>query len=253
MIAAVVSLALQEAPVPIVTVTASRGFPSAIREQVRRYSTCVSDSTNASLHAAGGVSEASRIRQIAEQARRDCAALRETLAAESDRALAKDGWSERKRQAAVEDAFADAGREGDRLADRIDQMTPAGARPAAPAAGAPVALATREDPIGGLHIPDEIAPAIVPYMTCQLQSHGVRIGPPGAQAVQSPQQQGMDCSVVRKRAAQQAERLLDRQGRGSARERRAFVERVLANADAFVAQAAAPPSASPGTSHAPHQ
>jgi hypothetical protein len=116
------------------------------------------------------------------------------------------------------------------------------AMPIAPAAE-PAPLVRREKLEGRLVIPDEIAPAIVPYMTCQLLAHGVRIGPPGAaQAIPTAEQRQADCSGARQEAARRAERLLEQRGRGNAAERQAAVERVLASADAFVAQTAPPAS-----------
>jgi hypothetical protein len=60
------------------------------------------------------------------------------------------------------------------------------------------------------------------------------MGPPGAQTVPTPGQLGADCSGARRESARLAERLLKRQRRGSAAERRAFVEKVLASVDDFV-------------------
>lgn len=110
---------------------------------------------------------------------------------------------------------------------------PAGA-PSGSVAEARRPVLTSDVPMARLTIPDEVAPAVAPYLRCQLLSHGVRMGPPGAQTVPTPGQLGADCSGARRESARLAERLLKRQRRGSAAERRAFVEKVLASVDDFV-------------------
>lgn len=98
-------------------------------------------------------------------------------------------------------------------------------------------------PLATLNIPDEIAPAILPYSDCQLASRGVRNGPPGpGQTVPPPEQLGANCSGERETARRQGENRLRDLGRGTPAERRAYVERVLAQVDRF---AAAVPSSSP--------
>jgi hypothetical protein len=52
-----------------------------------------------------------------------------------------------------------------------------------------------------------------------------------------PEQLGADCSEARARAARRAEAMLRDQRRGTAAERRAFVERVLVDVDNFSAAA----------------
>jgi len=98
-------------------------------------------------------------------------------------------------------------------------------------------------PLGTLNIPDEIASAILPYFDCEMASRGVPLGPPGAQTLPPPGRLGADCSEIRARAALRAEAMLRDQRRGTAVERRAFVERVLVNVHSFVAVAGPPPRA----------
>jgi hypothetical protein len=123
---------------------------------------------------------------------------------------------------------------------------------AAPAPAEPAPQTTvRAVRMGSINIPDEIAPAIVPYFDCQMASHGVRQGPPGsAQIIPPPEQFGASCSEARLHSARRAESMLRAQHRGSANQRRVFVERVLANVDTFVAAAGMPPPAPEVKTHA---
>jgi hypothetical protein len=111
----------------------------------------------------------------------------------------------------------------------------------APPSDDPVTVITREEAGRRLVIPDEIAPAVLPYMTCQLAAHGVTLGPPGAERIPAAEQRGADCSTVRKEAARNAERMLEQRGRNDAVERRAIVEHVLAKVEAFAAMSAPTP------------
>ena len=100
---------------------------------------------------------------------------------------------------------------------------------------------TSTSQLARLDIPDEIAPAILPYMGCRLGSAGIplrssRDGPEVAPAVAV----GADCTASRGEAARRAEAMLRAQRRGSRSERLAFVERVLASVDEFVTTSLAP-------------
>ena len=86
-----------------------------------------------------------------------------------------------------------------------------------------------------LDIPDEIAPAILPYVSCRLASAGIplrssRDGPEETPTVAV----GAGCTESRAEAARRAEAMLRAQRRGSRSERRVYVERVLSNVDDFV-------------------
>lgn len=114
---------------------------------------------------------------------------------------------------------------------------------------APIRLpsSTSTSQVASLHIPDEIAPAVLPYMSCRLGSAGVplrrsRDGADVAPAVAV----GADCSDSRAEAARHAEAMLRAQRRGSRSDRRAFVERVLLSIDDFVTTTLAPPPAEEG-------
>ena len=92
-----------------------------------------------------------------------------------------------------------------------------------------------------LRIPDEIAPAVVPYMGCLLARDGVEVRgkidprPPGVS-------KGADCAPFRKRAAKDAHVLLKRQGMRSRAERTAFIERTLTSIENFPKPGATPPT-----------
>jgi hypothetical protein len=125
----------------------------------------------------------------------------------------------------------------------IDSMIVVAALAAAGQAAAPAPVVRQAVPVARLSIPDEIAPAVTPYLNCRLLSQGVRLGAPGDQRIPTPAQLGADCSAARREAARQGERLLKQQGRRSASHRRIFVEKVLAQVDDFVATSMSPPSA----------
>jgi hypothetical protein len=94
----------------------------------------------------------------------------------------------------------------------------------------------RRVPIGTLVIPDEIAPAVVPYMSCLYASRGIAISSNGVRE-RPVVAEGADCVPHRERAARRAERMLRDQGSGSRDERRAYVEAVLGRLEAFVVEA----------------
>jgi len=103
-----------------------------------------------------------------------------------------------------------------------------------------------------LDIPDEIGPAIVPYVQCLMASRGVeQRASVGGPVVRPVAPVGSDCTSVRTQAARRAEDMLRAQGRGGLAERRAFVERVLISVEDFVA-GGQPPSRLPDrNAHAP--
>jgi hypothetical protein len=97
-------------------------------------------------------------------------------------------------------------------------------------ADAPFRLPVREN--RGIHIPDEIAPAVLPYAGCIMAREGVRVvgeldpRPPGVG-------RGADCSSYRKKAAEDADVILERIRFGSREERAAFIEKTLRSMDDF--------------------
>jgi hypothetical protein len=100
-------------------------------------------------------------------------------------------------------------------------------------------------PLGGFQIPDEVAPALAPYMNCRLASLGVPVYTSGREKLIRPPRgigKGSDCTAVRTKAAQDADGMLKRANRGSRAERAALIERVLVSIDEFNP---APPLPSP--------
>jgi hypothetical protein len=97
--------------------------------------------------------------------------------------------------------------------------------PAEPVARESVVSAT-------LDIPDEIAPAVVPYMMCLLGSAGIEMRREG-QAVAPAAEKGADCSGQRKLAAERADKMLKQAGRGDREARTAFIEKTLVSMERF--------------------
>lgn len=109
----------------------------------------------------------------------------------------------------------------------------------------------RAVPMERLEIPDEIAPAVVPYMRCLMGSRGVPEGRPGTAAARAPSAApGTDCTPVRAAAARNAEAMLAAQHRGTPQERTALIERTLGSIDGFATHFAPPASPSEGKPNA---
>ena len=87
---------------------------------------------------------------------------------------------------------------------------------------------------GPLNIPDEIAPAVMPYMACLTAAKGspLRNGPSGPEFMPGRFKVGQDCSLVRTEAAQNSDRLL--RGSTSKKGRAKLIETTLSSIDGFV-------------------
>ena len=94
----------------------------------------------------------------------------------------------------------------------------------------PVVVET-DVPVGSIEIPDEIIPAIVPYVMCTSFSRGIRII---SENVEIPPtvEKGADCSEQRKKSAQLADKMLQQQGNANKADRMRFIETALASIDA---------------------
>jgi hypothetical protein len=103
-----------------------------------------------------------------------------------------------------------------------------------------VAMQPRLQAMQRFQIPDEIAPAIVPYVGCLLASRGVEVRgslDPRPRNVEK----GADCSGHREAAERNADALLRNIGGRNGAERKAMIEATLAGADDFVRGSHLPP------------
>lgn len=85
-------------------------------------------------------------------------------------------------------------------------------------------------------IPDELVPAIFPYLMCLNASAGIPMYKGNREAVIPPPPgigKGSDCTGMRREAARRGDELLKARGHGDAAERQAFIERELEQVDNF--------------------
>ena len=99
----------------------------------------------------------------------------------------------------------------------------------------------REVPLGTLNIPDEVAPAVLPYLECLYGSRGIQFRSRDGTPQSSATPRGADCTAQRREAADHADRLLRNRSLGNASRRTEYVEIVLTRVDDFVSDAATPP------------
>jgi len=107
----------------------------------------------------------------------------------------------------------------------------------APATGSPTER--RAVPEASMTIPDELVPAVVPYMGCLMARDGTDVRgsfDPRPRDVQ----RGGDCTGYREQAVQRADAILRRIGGRSAEARHAYIEQTLTAAEAFQAASTAP-------------
>jgi hypothetical protein len=91
----------------------------------------------------------------------------------------------------------------------------------------PVRTVTMSEKRGSLDIPDEIAPAVVPFMMCRLRAAGVRVRRPDGTIPESATPSGEDCTPVRSAAKRNAITMLKQKGIKPKGGRESFVERTL--------------------------
>lgn len=102
-------------------------------------------------------------------------------------------------------------------------------------------------PVARLDIPNEIAPAMLPYLQCKMRSAGIELLAPGSEPTPPrAAPTGADCSRIRQQAAERAARILRDRRQGSADEQRLLIERTLAGIDGFI-PASAPVQSSEGS------
>jgi hypothetical protein len=92
-----------------------------------------------------------------------------------------------------------------------------------------------------LVIPDEIAPAVVPYLTCVFAQKGVDVR--GTSLTPAANDVADGCTKARKEAVANSERMLRKQGGRSSAERSTFIEKTLTDLETFASASA---GASPG-------
>lgn len=83
-----------------------------------------------------------------------------------------------------------------------------------------------------LHIPDEVAPAVQPYLDCRLQSLGATIKHTDGKLADSLVEKGGDCSALRTKAATDADAMLVKTGKDEA-DRTKMVQDTLKSIDDF--------------------
>jgi hypothetical protein len=93
-------------------------------------------------------------------------------------------------------------------------------------------LVRRAAPTARLDIPDELAPAVLPFMGCLMARDGTEVRggfDPRPRGVG----RGADCGPYREQARSRADMILVRIGGRGADERRVYIERTLASIEAF--------------------
>ena len=193
------------------------------------------------------------LRDAYDEAVAACREVRRTQYAQAERALRRSRTiaDAEARHRAVDDAFRADDRtrnqygEAVRREMREQQSLEARLDPSATTASKPETdrpVATTDVPMARLNIPNEIAPAVVPYVGCVLASRGIEVrgSPDGADPRRPSAAIGADCTPQRAEAARRADEMLRSQHRGDRDQRRALIERALADVDAFAAGSAAP-------------
>jgi hypothetical protein len=114
--------------------------------------------------------------------------------------------------------------------------------------GNPAPLTTRS-----LHTPDEIAPAVLPYLACLYEARGLPLlrGTDGQPITTSEPGPGGDCSSVRIHAQEEALKLLAGKRVPDKTSPEAFVEGALEEMDEYVATLRTP-TAQTDSDHLPH-
>ena len=102
-----------------------------------------------------------------------------------------------------------------------------------PTRAVPVVSKEARVSLGSIQIPDEISPAVVPYMLCMQSASGIPVYGMNDQLLNDPENK-TDCQPVREKAVADGVRMLRNQRLGrNKREREAYVEKVLLNIDEF--------------------
>jgi hypothetical protein len=105
----------------------------------------------------------------------------------------------------------------------------------------PVRTVETTEKIGSIKVPDEIAPAVGPYITCRIMASGTPLIVEGKPVNYTLPGQ-TDCAKVRANAAREADKFLVRQGMNDKAKRHAFIDKALTDADSFTAKLSTPQS-----------
>jgi hypothetical protein len=104
----------------------------------------------------------------------------------------------------------------------------------APVSAAPLQPGPQSQTLS-LHIPDEISPAVEPYVRCRLESVGATMTGSDGKSTTPLVSKGGDCTAIGAKAAAEADTLLTRQGkRESARAK--LIAKTMKSIDDFADQ-----------------
>ncbi|HLL32165.1 MAG TPA: hypothetical protein VK403_14340 [Allosphingosinicella sp.] len=221
-----------QAKAPVTTVTVGQAYeaPASVRPIQSRYITCMSNAFNSALRALGRAQTPAELRAMPGQAIRACAGTRADAAAEAESVLSGQ-MAKGKRARVVEAMLAAAERDLQANAESMASLSESAA------SGAPRASnLVSQAKLGTFQIPDDLAPALAPYLMCRFASLGVPVYDRGAKSpIRAPRGigKGSDCGPVRIKAAKDADRMLKRAGGRDRAQRAAYIERVLVSIDEF--------------------
>ncbi len=96
--------------------------------------------------------------------------------------------------------------------------------------------------IGSHNVPDELVPALIPFMNCLAASSGIPVISNGRPVPPPPGiTRGSDCGASRQQAQLRGDQILRRLGVEDGEQRRVRVEAALVNAENFAAMSRNPP------------
>ena len=99
----------------------------------------------------------------------------------------------------------------------------------------PVTIIESKVKLGSIDIPNEIGPAIAPYMTCRILASGTELRVEG-KALNAEKPSAADCDTKKEKAVKYAHELLKKQGVSNKNERTSLIDKTMAEVDVFAAQ-----------------
>jgi hypothetical protein len=207
-------------------------IPDGVAPSVTPYLECLRAKNGERL--SGPVGDPDLLDAARDAAIADCRDVRIAVAKQADDVLRTQGHKADSRRQTIEsvlrgfeDFFG-----GDALR-RVIAQGPGAAAPPGTTYAVPVQVSgPQRIGQGRLEIPDEIAPAIVPYLNCLAASRGIAVR--GSNAGTTGIIVGSDCSSQRLLAAKQSDMLLKRSTRKTRKQRLAMIEATLEAADRFL-------------------